>query len=332
MAAKHAIASRASWGARYDNGVGNRPVGSLEKYLHHTVTKQLPRGASVTQERAQMRAVESIGEQRFGAGISYNIGIFPSGRIYEGASVHRISYHSGAGRNTRGVGIVLIGNTDTNKITPEQIASLVWLLQEGVRRGWWGDPAITEAHRDFKQTACPGRYAYAEIDEINALGRGVVIEPAPDKPELPPSKPKPMPSTKRRGPSGQGEEDTRAIQEALNALGYDAGLEDGDYGPRTTAAVKAYQADQNKHGQAGLVVDGDWGPKTQAWFEWVRKLQTELNKWRDIDVRVDGDYGRLTAAAVTTLQGNNGLHPDGVAGPITLAYMREHDSHVPDRP
>lgn len=170
------IYSRASWGARYRNGVGTRRVGSLQKYLHHSVTKHLPASATVAEEKVQCRVVEAIGQQRFGAGISYTFLVFPSGRIYEGASINRISYHSGGGRdgkprNTIGAGICLVGNTEANEMTPQQVAAVVWLLQHGVAEGWWGDPAITEGHRDFKATSCPGRHAYKRIPEMNRLGR-----------------------------------------------------------------------------------------------------------------------------------------------------------------
>lgn len=166
------IASRASWGARYRNGVGTRPVGSLQKFLHHTVTAQLPTTATVAQERAQMRTVERIGQERFGAGISYTIGVFPSGRMYWGAGIDRIAYHSGPGRNTRGAAIVLVGNTHANDITTQQEDSIVWLLQHGVREKWWSDPAITEGHRDFSSTSCPGDFAYGRIEAINRRARG----------------------------------------------------------------------------------------------------------------------------------------------------------------
>jgi hypothetical protein len=184
-----AIASRASWGARHRDGVGTRIVGALEKYLHHSVTTHLPETATVEQERAEMRKIEQIGQDRFGAGISYTFLVFPSGRIYQGASVHRISYHSGGGnkasgpsvgRNTGGVGICLAGNYEGRPLGKKAKTAIASLLRHGVAAGWWRDAALTEAHRDFKGTACPGSGAYAAFDAINAEARsGSTPTPTP---------------------------------------------------------------------------------------------------------------------------------------------------------
>ena len=56
----------------------------------------------------------------------------------------------------------------------------------------------------------------------------------------------------------------RRIQRALEARGIDPGGVDGIYGPKTTAAVAAFQA------REGLVVDGEVGPQT------ARALEIEL--------------------------------------------------------
>lgn len=180
------IRSRASWGARHRDGFGNRPVRALDKWLHHSVTAHLPVSATVAQEVAQMRILEQIGQQRFGGGISYTFVLFPSGRLYQGHSIGRVGAHTG-GRNSSSVGICLAGNYTSRPITPEQSATLVWLLRHGVAQGWWNVPALTGGHRDVSQTACPGNRAYSQIRAINdaatRLGSGGVTTPTAPTPD-----------------------------------------------------------------------------------------------------------------------------------------------------
>lgn len=59
----------------------------------------------------------------------------------------------------------------------------------------------------------------------------------------------------KRGCTG---EDVRALQILLNGNGCNCGNIDGDFGPKTAAAVMAYQR------KTGLAVDGSAGPATQA--------------------------------------------------------------------
>lgn len=177
------IESRASWGAKHRDGVGNRPVGNLEVYLHHSVTATLSTNATIAQERAQMRLIEQIGQDRFGAGISYNLLVFPSGRVHVGASIGRIAYHSGAGRNVRGAAICLVGNFEANKMPLRMKLSVIALLIFGVIRGWWRVAQITAGHRQFSSTACPGGHAFAEIPDINRQARagGSTSNPTQEK-------------------------------------------------------------------------------------------------------------------------------------------------------
>jgi lysozyme family protein len=55
---------------------------------------------------------------------------------------------------------------------------------------------------------------------------------------------------------GDKGDDVKALQRALNRLGFNAGAEDGDFGDQTEAAVKAYQL------RKGLQVDGEVGAIT----------------------------------------------------------------------
>lgn len=60
-------------------------------------------------------------------------------------------------------------------------------------------------------------------------------------------------------------EKVKQLQQALKNLGYSLKV-DGEYGPETIAAVKAYQRTRNSKNNAGLVVDGIAGPRTLATF------------------------------------------------------------------
>src|SRR5690349_12841998 len=118
----------------------------------------------------------------------------------------------------------------------------------------------------------------------------------------------------RRGLTG---EPVRILQEKL---GVDA---DGIFGPGTEAALLEYQQ------QNGLSADGIAGPDTFTTMglyelvllhrpirgEMVRKLQTGLG------ISADGIFGQGTEAAVKRFQSENGLEPDGMAGPQTLALV-----------
>jgi peptidoglycan hydrolase-like protein with peptidoglycan-binding domain len=106
---------------------------------------------------------------------------------------------------------------------------------------------------------------------------------------------------------------------------------DGDFGPQTEAAVKAYQR------RKGLVVDGIVGPitwralivtvKRGSRGEAVRGVQTEF-QFRNLSgdpglgLKVDGIFGPKTDAAVRGFQQALALDVpsvvvDGIVGPIT---------------
>lgn len=54
----------------------------------------------------------------------------------------------------------------------------------------------------------------------------------------------------------------------------------------------------------------------------VSKIQTKLNELGATPALVvDGDYGKLTKAAVTEFQKKNNLEADGWAGPLTQAVL-----------
>ena len=122
-----------------------------------------------------------------------------------------------------------------------------------------------------------------------------------------------------------GDHPVRTLQQLLRARGKTVTV-DGNFGSKTTTAVRAFQKD--KH----LTQDGDVGPITWAALiievkkgstgDAVRGVQEEfqfrnLSGDPDKGVQVDGIFGPITDDAVRGFQGAVGLDADGVVGPLT---------------
>jgi hypothetical protein len=179
------IATRDSWGARYPNGDLTLYGSALEVFVHHTVTATLPVDADPDDEREQMRALESIGQSRFGTGISYNCLIFPSGRPYQGVSWNRRGTHTG-GRNSTARSISFAGNFEAHEPSDLAILTAAAIFEAG-KGVEWRSTAPLRAHRDVSQTACPGKNLYARLGEIRKgadLVDNPVNPPASDPTDL----------------------------------------------------------------------------------------------------------------------------------------------------
>ncbi|SET57853.1 peptidoglycan-binding domain-containing protein [Stigmatella erecta] len=127
------------------------------------------------------------------------------------------------------------------------------------------------------------------------------------------------------------------LQNRLAQHGFNPGAADGQFGPKTTAAVKAFQSAK------GLVADGVVGPKTWAKLNAapapsapggsgptlkqgysgapVTALQNRLNQLGFNAGAADGQFGPKTTAAVKAFQSSKGLTADGVVGPKTWSQL-----------
>lgn len=117
------------------------------------------------------------------------------------------------------------------------------------------------------------------------------------------------------------------VKRLQEALGIDA---DGDFGPGTEKAVRAFQQDN------GLSVDGIAGPDTFTAMGLHELVLLRVGSrgaavkalQEDLGIGADGIFGSGTRKAVMAFQEENGLDVDGMAGPATLAKMKSFAATV----
>ena len=137
-------------------------------------------------------------------------------------------------------------------------------------------------------------------------------------------------------------ETVKSVQTKLKALGFYSGSITGNAGPKTIAAIKAFQS------KNGLTADGIAGPQTIAKIDAayeakggssssavtnsnvlslnssgtsVSNLQKDLTTLGYYYAQITGNFGPKTEAAVKAFQKANGLTADGVAGAKTLSAI-----------
>lgn len=169
------VIPRSEWRAKHPDGQGAAPIPAPECWLHHSVTATAGPNGTFAQDAANIRAIEAVGHQRFGYGISYTWLITQSGRVFQGHSPARMGTHTG-GRNSAARAICLVGNYDIDVPTAAQVQAIAWLLQEAKRQGWLRNARLNGGHRDLKATACPGARAYSLIPQINGLAAGLPVK------------------------------------------------------------------------------------------------------------------------------------------------------------
>lgn len=159
---------RSVWEAQYANGFGfigtsEWDAAGRETWLHHSVTGAPGPDATLAEDCAHMRHIESIGQANYNGGISYTAIVMPSGRAFEGHSLDRQGSHTYQ-RNNRARAICFAGNYDTAVPSSRMLNTAAAILRE------WGTE-LDGGHRDVFATACPGQHAYARIGTINDIAR-----------------------------------------------------------------------------------------------------------------------------------------------------------------
>jgi N-acetylmuramoyl-L-alanine amidase len=107
-------------------------------------------------------------------------------------------------------------------------------------------------------------------------------------------------------------DDVATLQARLNALGYDAGREDGIFGPDTSDAVRAFQREY------AVPEDGMFGPQTHAALLGLRIDRVGTSAPLREELLMDEHARRLEGALVVIDPGHGGDDP-GDLGPHGLA-------------
>ena len=147
---------------------------------------------------------------------------------------------------------------------------------------------------------------------------------------------------------GDNSEQIEYLQNFLNWAGFDCGTADGGYGPKTEAAVKAFQK------AAGLNPDGKFGSESLEAAKVYQKGQTSETvvkqvytgkyptgtvskkkgsknniklwqaylKWYGYPMTTGGKFGSSTVKYTKAFQKATGLKADGVVGKLTLAKAK----------
>lgn len=169
------IYSRTEWGARHSAGSRAAADPAQRVWLHHTAGRSGAVSSTVEQDFQLIRDLEQVGQNRFGAGISYTFIITRSGRIFEGTGPGRVGTHT-AGQNTASRAICLTGNYQNIEPNKKQLDAIVWLLQHGAQERWWEAPELAGGHRDAPgaATACPGANLLSRVAELNKRSTGAL--------------------------------------------------------------------------------------------------------------------------------------------------------------
>lgn len=125
----------------------------------------------------------------------------------------------------------------------------------------------------------------------------------------------------RRGSKGNA---VKTLQKNLNTVMKSGITVDGDFGPATEKALKAFQAKYK------LEVDGVYGPKSAAMMKAALQGGTSPVHPKPRppagNLAVDGDFGPLTCAALQRALNSHGanLEIDGSMGPLTKKALQKY--------
>ncbi len=205
-------------------------------------------------------------------GIGYNFYVRKDGSIYQGRPEWAVGAHA-TGYNDKSIGVCAEGNFEAEKMPEAQKKAIIELMRELKQKY---PNAQIKRHKDFAATSCPGKnYPFNEmIQTVGQKGDDIVLL--------------------KNGSRGN---EVKKLQENLNKLGFNCGTADGIFGPKTEAAVKAFQK------AYGLAVDGIAGPATLGKIEELLKKQEQqpdVKVLQDKIKQLESELQQVKAKLLTT--------------------------------
>lgn len=171
------ITYREHWGAVQHYNSARTVYEPVKWFFLHISVTQDPNDL-IGYEDDSMRAIERVGQQRFGIGFPYNAAAFDTGRLYEGQPLTRRGAHT-----VNNKGNPTFGNHDLNRWTralvlPQMVGDTVtdgqidaaarWAAAQ-IRSGMAATSASWYGHRDVAWKDCPGQRGYDRIRQLNQL-------------------------------------------------------------------------------------------------------------------------------------------------------------------
>lgn len=175
------IVSRAQWLANpVSTPAGTIPVPSKELWLHHSAGEQFgPAGMRMLQAFTLHRQDAHYVDLEYTFVVDHQ-----SCEIFESRGPGRNTAATG-GHNDVSHAVCVMGNFQTDPVSPALVETLANLVAYGYEQGWW-PLGFTGGHRDASgnSTACPGDHLEAVIPQINARAAAIHAGPKPAPPTV----------------------------------------------------------------------------------------------------------------------------------------------------
>ena len=239
------------------------------------------------------RAIHAYHRKLGWAGIGYTWVVTQDGAIYEGRGWDYSGAHC-PGYNTSAWSVqVHIGGDD--KPTDAALHAARWLYDQACARA--GRTLTRYGHRDGIATSCPGDRLYAWV-KAGMPDPGATDDPTPQ-------------TVWGQGDTG---EKVREIQAIVGAA------VDGDWGPLTTAAVKAWQTTH------GLTADGLWGPDCEAAARTTKPSTPTPSEGSDMRIITDGTRTALVGPGyLCRLDTQEAVDAAKALAPVVAGNARQYD-------